>query len=1004
MQGAGRGIWLDALSGLPAFSASNVALAAWDSNFDVWSDRGDDKTTYFDGTVAPTLIERPFARQRQRGNTPAVAFTSGLPANVANFSTPIPCRGCGGGTSFYFCFAFSPDAGSNLYYTSLLGDAAAAAALGNVGWHLGWNSDEVNPLELSIGTGAARTRIQVPVAGWTQFTNMPQTRYVIDGYLSGTTLALRLNKGSWVTATVGAMSAGVADCWIGAGGTNGFNGGGYFSGDVNFLLVRRNDVPDATTRDQVVNYAQAVFGGTLFSANTAYTSSADPASYTHSVAAATKDNLAGLSFASPAVYSLTGFATVNSFGKLSSASPAVFAWTPAATGEVMALSSIASPAVYALTGAATTDSVGKFSIASPAVYALTANAATSTVQVLSKGLPAVYAMTGVAATSTAQRVSNALPGVYSYTPPASKDYIAAISPALPAVYLVVANDAVSIHDPLPWNIGIARPAVYAMTGFAATGNLHTVSQAIPATYLMQPFAASVDTTGHVEVPIYPPPVAKPALTDAEFLAWLVSEDAIRTVIVETQCIDADGNSEQVFIASRGFVTKLEDGREGRYYEPLLKGGLDFQQTISLNLQGDQSYGDIELDNADGELDWTFDRYWMYQPFRAYVGDARWPRRDFRQIFDGAIEDIDSSARDTINVRLRDKLHRLDVPLHDEKVGGSAPDPDRLLPVAFGECHNITPVLQDAPTLRYVYHSREAESVFEVRDNGIPIQRVTANGKPARFTLPRQPYGRVTASIQGDKTFTGGYVNTVSALIRRIVEEWGTEPSKRLTEDDIDIENFDAFELNNPQPVGIYIEERATVLDVCNSIAASVGARLTMTATGKLQLVKVQVPPIGTPINVDETDMLEGSLMVADRTQLMSGVKLGFCKNWTVQPDTAAGLPEEHKSMFSREWYTTSLVNPTTRDTFALWDEPEQENTLLLDRDDAAAEAGRRLWLRSYQRHVYEFEGFSNLIFTQVGAPMRITHRRFGLQGGKTGQVVYTAVDWIHATVKIGVLI
>lgn len=703
-----------------------------------------------------------------------------------------------------------------------------------------------------------------------------------------------------------------------------------------------------------------------------------PATYTWTVTAA-KDHLG--SKATPATYTLTGFTALGEKPTIpSAADPASFLTSVSSATDLVAVSSVALPATYTLTGVAATGlKEGQVSVALPADYVMAATMTTDVAPpIISVASPAVFTMAAQIVQAGREIESEAVPAAYTWT----------------------VTDATSIYKQNVFSQ--ALPAGYTFTPSTSANN-QVESIAVPATYVVTVPTTEDETTGEEETFTFDPPSAKAPLTEIEFLAWLEDETAIRVVLVETQCVDENGNTELLYFGSRGFVTKSEDGQNARAYLPLMMGGLDFKQTVSLDLNGDQSYGDIELDNTEGDLDYLFDRVWRYQPCRAYVGDATWPRRDFRQIFDGVVEDIDSSDRGTVNVKLRDKLYRLEMPLHEGKVGGNSPDSDRLLPVCFGECHNVTPVLKDAQLLQYVYHAREAETPFEVRDNGVPVLRTTAFGAPATFSLPVQPAGRITASVQGDKG-PDGYINQVGPLVRNIVMNWGTESLKRFTDNDIDQENYRDFNLNVLARTGLYVTDRMTVLEAAQSVAASAGARLTMTALGKMQLIRVQVPPFGTPIVVDEAMMEEGSLRIVNRLSIVASVRLGYCKNWTIQEDTASGLPEEHKALYSREWLSVTAVNDVTRERYNLWSEPEQENCLLLTEDDAIVECQRRASLRTYQRHVYEFRGFSELIFTRVGAPMTLKHRRFGLQNGKTGQVVAVAVNWLDATVTIQVVV
>ncbi|WP_454775243.1 hypothetical protein [Janthinobacterium tructae] len=175
--------------------------------------------------------------------------------------------------------------------------------------------------------------------------------------------------------------------------------------------------------------------------------------------------------------------------------------------------------------------------------------------------------------------------------------------------------------------------------------------------------------------------------------------------------------------------------------------------MSLTGEAGLSGGDIELDNGDGALDgWLLD-VWRNRAIKAWAGDPRWPRADFRLVFDGIIDDVGSSSRETINLVLRDKLQRLNTPITEVNLGGTTPNKDAILPIPFGECHNVTPLLTDPVTLEYGFLGAVG-SIFEARTNGKPIA-VALNDLAGRFNLTTPPYSAaITVSVQGDKG--GGY--------------------------------------------------------------------------------------------------------------------------------------------------------------------------------------------------------------------------------------------------------
>jgi hypothetical protein len=906
-----------------------------------------------------------------------------------------------------------------------------------------------------------------------------------------------------------------------------------------------------------------------------------------------------LSDAAKAAYtSFVGFETYGYTYRVSNAVPFTFTGLAGAQASFtgFTLVSIASPIEYLVSANPTTVSLGLIthSIAlPPTAFKLSGNFTGDFISKTSNASPTSYALTApTTATSRPTKDSNAVAaGFFTYWPDAWSGrvvYSNASSVSFSLSTSAVATSAVPSK----------YTSVASSTTYAATAPTTTVarrgygSHAVRADYGSYIFQITEVVPTEIKPPIvYPTYTPRAAITDSQFALWLEDEHAIRVTLIETQCIQPDsGSTELAYFASSGFVTKYEDGSP-TFYAPLMRGGLDFAQTLDLDLSGTHSYGDIELDNTTGELDWMFERVWLYQKFKAYIGDATWPRRDFRQIFDGTVEDVDSSQRDTVNMRLRDKLYRLEVPLHETKIGGLTTNADRLVPVTMGECHNVTPFLSNATQLYYVYHVKPAEGPIEVRDNGIPISHIYIPGGPATFKLNKQPYGRITCSVQGDRTNVpvasgGGYCNTVSPVVYRLMTEYGTEIPNRFTLADIDLDNFTAFDIANKASIGLYQTERMTVLAACQTVAASVGARVTMNALGKAQLVRLQLPPstepanlcyngnfrsgmdgwfwsggtgpvpdgyvgfnldpgggwnlpggytfythqagrygnpasyyeyggppilvepnkrytvsaligahramcqvcfweydfagtllgssplaatsindadplypggntvasykkcydskvtsptthyirvllrkwdtklgepdswlfatnvvvdsettaISAPIIVTESDMVAGSLHIEDRLPIVAGVNLGYCKNWTLQEDTASGVPEEHKAMYAREWLTVAITDVSMRSKYNLWGEPEQENTLLLEKQSASTECQRRVNLRSTQRHVYSFVGFARLMFTPIGAAMTLKHPRFGLAAGKTGQVISVAVNWLTSQVTIKVLI
>jgi hypothetical protein len=222
--------------------------------------------------------------------------------------------------------------------------------------------------------------------------------------------------------------------------------------------------------------------------------------------------------------------------------------------------------------------------------------------------------------------------------------------------------------------------------------------------------------------------------------------------------------------------------------------------------------------------------------------------------------------------------------------------------------------------------------------------------------------------------------------------------------DLDSSNLSTFDTNNPQVIGIYLNRRENLKQLCDEIASSVGAQMVMSREGKLQLHKIDLPPSGTPLEITTADIIDNTLVISERVPVQAAVRLGYNKNWSVQNSLDTGIPQDHKDLFEKEWLTVTSEDATTKTKYRLDAEPEQINTFLLTETDASTEATRRLNLFKTQRHIISFSATSRLIELQLGDAVTVTHPRFGLSGGKTGMVVGMSVDWRNLLVDVEVFI
>jgi hypothetical protein len=630
------------------------------------------------------------------------------------------------------------------------------------------------------------------------------------------------------------------------------------------------------------------------------------------------------------------------------------------------------------------------------------------------------------------------------------------------------------------------------------------------------------------------------MTDAQFIAWLKDSAAIRCVLVEVN-VKSGGVETTRFLSNKGYVTSPTDTPANTRYSPFIAGGVKFTETLSLDGAANLSFGDIEIDNLSGDRDSWLDDVWTNRAIKVFIGDVRWNRTQFRQIFDGIVAGMDTKNRGRINLKISDKLQRLNGPITETKLGGTTANADRLLPLCFGECHNVEPLLINPSVNEYQVHDGAIEQIIEVRDNGVPVA-FTPFLSTGKFRLAKQPSGQITASVQGailpealhtdlvvggtfdnaadinfwtaqhgttshvagtlrvtslgtgvtarawrafptvpgrkyrvtvqciggtatasayinytgistisggtalggsagtinlssvitatgtstalilygnsvldatasfdnvsfsEVVFDAGYSNGIAPIVRRIATAYGAE-GQRLTAGEIDRESMTAFHTANPQPVGLYLKDRMNVIEALTKLVSSIGGRVLMDRAGRLAMLRLTLPQATPGTTVTPTDIVTQSLHVSQLPKVEAGVQIGYCKNWTKQDSNiAAGVPIDHADLYKQEWLTVTRTDTLTAADHLTFTEPTMKETLLLANADAVAEALRRLNMFNVQRRVYKYTGMPWLMLEGLGSSQTLKNQRFGLEDGKTGQIISLATDWLNPHITVEILI
>lgn len=464
------------------------------------------------------------------------------------------------------------------------------------------------------------------------------------------------------------------------------------------------------------------------------------------------------------------------------------------------------------------------------------------------------------------------------------------------------------------------------------------------------------------------------ISDAQFSAWLDDSAAQRVTLYRVGCVSG-GAPVTRRLSNRAFT-----GPAAAPYSAAIAKDLEITRSISIGGDAGASAGDVEVWNVNGERDSWFYDVWANQRVEVYVGDARWDESDFRLSFVGNLADIAYGAdRTTLVLKFADALQRLNTPVSEAKFADGT-----LIPGALGEVANMTPKY-DAVTGRWYYHWAAAEGVIEPRTDGKKrTPDITDERDSGRFGFNTAVGpGAVTCSVQGDKT-GGVYRDRIAPLVQLLATTYG-KASTRMTVDDIDTANFAAFDAANPQPVGLAILDRTNVLTAIAQLASSKGAQLAPSMLGKLRLLQYAIPATAS-LSIPRSMQVHGTLAPTARSTVAAAVQIGFCRNYTTQPNLQTSLPPEHKQMFATEWQTYTAVDAATQAAYSLFADPAQIDTCLLAKADAQAEAERRLSVVKVPRTTYRVELTPAGLLVELGEARNLFSDRFGLEAGKPGLV------------------
>jgi hypothetical protein len=462
-----------------------------------------------------------------------------------------------------------------------------------------------------------------------------------------------------------------------------------------------------------------------------------------------------------------------------------------------------------------------------------------------------------------------------------------------------------------------------------------------------------------------------SISAAQFRAWLLADDKRRCVLAEVQAWSG-GTVVTRYLSNLGFVSAPSDTPANQAYDEILAEVPSITSRMSEALRGysQVSFGDLHVRNGGGALDaWLLDA-WDGRPVRLYLGDPAWPKADFRQIFFGAMADIEATGNDRLTLKLRDRQYLLDVPMLPALVGGTGPAKDRRRPACFGRCRHVEPVLLDEATRTYAVHDGAIQAVDQVYSNGVPIA-YTVNLAAGEFSLSGALTGQITADVRGCKA-GGVYVDKTADIVQRIV-------LARTELADLDAASFAALNAAAPGEAGLYVSgDGIKVLGTLDALLGGVGGYYTVDRQGRLVLGQFAAAT-GTPVlALTDEDLRHGQARLMRRMLPKLSVRVGYARYFGRVGLPDASLAEGARQRFAEEYLVAKATNTVSGHLMAV--DGDLEPSCYANQADATAEAARRAALWSQLRRVFQLPGFLAAQQLKLGDVIGLELSRYGLEG------------------------
>jgi len=462
-----------------------------------------------------------------------------------------------------------------------------------------------------------------------------------------------------------------------------------------------------------------------------------------------------------------------------------------------------------------------------------------------------------------------------------------------------------------------------------------------------------------------------------FEEWITSLN-IEIVYCARLTVKSSSETKTLYVSTHAGVY------DNQYYEPYLVGIPRMSKNMQEIMFGRSqiSWGDLVLFNGDGFFDdyINSDTTWTLNGQEVVIEAGKPDWSVHGTIFKGYMKDPEFTDEE-IRIPVYDaqyKLENIEIPPNefDSTSYPNAPTSviGRPIPLCFGYCYNITPVLIDDTNYTYKVHDGQINDVTHAYDDGVEVTIASKDLTNGTFRLSAAPVGTVTCDVEGAVS-NGSFLTKPGEIVEYMLKAYAN-----FSDDDIDSTYLSNFNTDVPWPIGVYVMNKTQLLDVIDMILVPLLSAYGITRDGKFRVWQFKEPTSSSSVTITDMEGHEGEFKGEFYPHIYWKVNIGYDRNWTIQTTGLGGSVGLSRKEWLKNMYR--YTSKESSSTHSLYGSSKERtiDTFLKNKADAETLADRYLSIFGQKRMIITDKINLQVFNSELNDNIKYERTRYNLDG------------------------